>query len=290
MVLSASLSVFLLQIHSQVLHPAFFQVDSQRKGGGGFPGHHEAGGWRSPPIPNTHSETCLVFHSCCVSCEFQLAMERFSSMYALVTGAIQSLWKAVQTLLPIFMVLCHLLHLRSHPCSPLLRFQEILKSFSTILKSIKCKRNAVARLPKTYYMAGHKRRWQAQQTGLLCSSFAVLPFSPASSRKTTLGFNKLIWSVIKISDPIGSWIYYSPGDWFSDVVTDIILSTGCKGCGCLILLSTSGQGVIILNSEAHWFSVRLQLLSHLDVSEKITPPLASGKEKAPSVFCKNTAN
>ena len=110
---------------------------------GGFPKE----GWRrlprppqrrghalTPPSPNMHSETCLVFCSCCVSCESQVAMERFFQMYALVTGAIQSLWKAVQTLPLIFMVLCHLLHLRSHPCSLLLRFQEILNSFSAYIK------------------------------------------------------------------------------------------------------------------------------------------------------------
>lgn len=97
--------------------------------------------------------------------------------------------------------------IRAHHCWVSRKYWSHLE---LILKSIKCKWNGVARVPKIYYTAGCKSRWQAQQTGLLCSSFAVLPFSPASSQKPTLGFNKWIWAVIKISDPIGSWIYYLP--------------------------------------------------------------------------------
>lgn len=129
-----------------------------------------------PLHPQTRTQTRLVFSSCCVSCESQLAVERFFQMCALVIGTIQSLWKAVETLPLIFMVLCHLLQLRSHPCSPLLRFQEILKSSTTYFKEHQMW-DGVAKLPKIYFTAGCKSRWQAQQTALLCSSSVVLPES-----------------------------------------------------------------------------------------------------------------
>lgn len=88
-----------------------------------------------------HSETSFAYYFCCVSCDSQVVMERFFQTYGLVMGASQSVQKAVQTLPLIFMVLFHLLHLRRHPCSPVLHFQEMLKSFTIYIKCIKCKGN-----------------------------------------------------------------------------------------------------------------------------------------------------
>lgn len=119
---------------TQIQHPAFFEVNSQRRSGGDFPGHRNTEGWHSTLILNMHSDTYFNFHFCCVSCDSQVAMERFFQTHGLVMGASQSVEKAVQTLPLIFMVLLDLLHLRSHLCPLLLHFQEMLKSFSIYIK------------------------------------------------------------------------------------------------------------------------------------------------------------
>lgn len=112
----------------------FLSGGFQMKGGEDFPDYHNAEGWCLPSIPK-HALREVVFSMlCCISCESQVAMERFFQIYALATGAIQSLWKAMQTFPLIFMVLCHLQCLRSHPRSLLLHFQEILKSYSTYIR------------------------------------------------------------------------------------------------------------------------------------------------------------
>lgn len=202
------------------------------------------------------SETCLVFCSCRVSRDSQAAMERFFQMHTLLIDVIQSLWKAVQILLLISTVwaLCHLLHLRKHPCSKLSEecfclSREYWSHLALTLKNTKYKWNGVARLPKIYYMAGCKCRWQAQEIGLLCSSFSLLQSSLTSSWKLTLTFNNWKWSVFKISEPILSLIYYLPRNRFSDVLTDIILPIKCRGCGYLTLFLTLDKGSLFWISE-----------------------------------------
>lgn len=152
--------------------------------------------------------------------------------------------------------LCHLLQLRSHPCSMLSEeccslSREYWSHLALTLKNIKYKWNGVTRLPKIYYMAGCKSRWQAQEIGLLCSRFSLLQSSLASSRKPILTFNNWKWSVFKISEPILSLIYYLTRNRFSDVLTDIILPIKCRGCGYLTSFLTTGQEVIILNFRNH---------------------------------------